>query len=102
MRVPVRVFGHDFKGRVFSEDNSTLVVSRNGALIPLSRPLINDQTVLVINRKNHKESDFRVVSRQVNDQLRVEGWGMECLNPGQDFWDLVDSWRRVDSSKSNA
>ncbi len=102
MSVPVRVFGQDITGRDFTEDNSTLVVNWNGALVPLSRPLANEQVLLVINRRNNKESDFRVVGKLLNEILRAEGWGMECLAPEQDFWDLIDPWSLGNPSLSDA
>jgi len=90
--IPVRLFGQDVLGRDFSEDTSTLVVNWNGALISLTRPVANEQVLLVVNRKNNKESEFRVVGKNANEVLNAEGWGMECLNPDQDFWDLKDPW----------
>lgn len=89
LSVPVRIFGQDVKARDFTEDTATLVINWHGALIAVPRPLVDGQTLLVINRKNNKESDFRVVGKRTNEILHVEGWGMECLSPELDFWDLA-------------
>lgn len=89
LSVAVRLFGQDVKARDFTEDTATIVINRNGALIASSRPLANEQTVLVINLANNKESDFRVVGARLSPTLLVEGWGMECLNPDLNFWDLL-------------
>ncbi len=102
MNVPVRLFGQDVNGRDFTEDTSTLVVNWDGALISMPRPLANEQLLLVINRINNKESDFRVVGKRVNEVLHAEGWGMQCLTADQDFWDLVDPWKLGGPSRSGA
>ena len=91
--IPVRLFGLDVQGRDFTEDTHTAVVNWHGALIVVPRPLADEQLLLVINRNNNKESDFRVVGKRLNEIIHVEGWGMECLNPEADFWDLADPFR---------
>lgn len=96
--VPVRVKGQDTEGHEFIEDASTLVVNWNGALITTIRPLSGGQTLVMINRENNKEAAFRVVGMRTDRMSEPEGWGLECLEPEQDIFDLGP----VDASNSDA
>jgi hypothetical protein len=91
--VPVRLMGQDIKGRDFTEDTSTLIVNWNGALIASSRPLAGEQVLVVLNRANSKESDFRIVGTRATTGSQPSQWGMECLNPHLDFWGLKSQAR---------
>ncbi len=102
LKVPVRIQGRDPKGQEFSEETSTLVVNWNGALVTTIKALNSDQTLYVINQQNGKEAEFRVVGEGASQALSTEGWGMECLNPDQDFWDLLEAAGPVDLSRYDA
>ena len=102
LKVPVRIAGRDRKGQEFIEETSTLVVNWNGALVTTIKPLNSDQTLYVINQQNGKEAEFRVVGEGTSQALSAEGLGMECLNPEQDFWDLLEAAGQVDPSRYDA
>ncbi len=86
--VPIRLMGQDIKGHDFTEDTSTLIVNWNGALVTSFRPLAGEQVLVVLNCSNSKESDFRIVGGRTRAAGEPGEWGMECLNPDLDFWDL--------------
>ena len=102
LNVPVRIKGRDPHGQEFDEETSTLVVNWNGALVTTIKPLMSDQTVYLVNQQNGKESEFRVVGGAESQVLSAEGWGMECLNPDQDFWDLLEATGPIDPSRYDA
>jgi hypothetical protein len=102
LKVPVRISARDSHGQEFVEDASTLVVNWNGALVTTIKPLDSDQTLLVVNQQNGKEAEFRVVGTGASQALEAEGWGLECLNPDQDFWDLLEAAGPIDPSRYDA
>lgn len=96
--VSIRVKGQDTEGHTFIDEASTLVVNWNGALITTIRPLSGGQTILMLNRENNKEATFRVVGMRTDKMADTGGWGVECLEPEQDIFDLGP----VDASNSDA
>jgi hypothetical protein len=102
LKVPVRITGRDPQGREFVEETSTLVVNWNGALVTTLKPLNSRQTLYVINQQNGKGAEFRVVGEGASQALSAEGWGVECLNPDQDFWDLLEAAGPIDPSRYDA
>ena len=102
LKVPVRIKGRDRKGQEFIEETSTLVVNWNGALVTTIKPLNSDETLYVINQQNGKEAEFRIVGEGESQALSAQGWGMECLNPDQDFWDLLEAGGPIDLSRYDA
>ncbi|MFB3920878.1 MAG: hypothetical protein ACE145_04105 [Terriglobia bacterium] len=102
LKVPIRINGRNPQGQEFSEETSTLVVNWNGALVTPIKPLTSDQTVYVVNQQNGKEAEFRVVGLGESQALSAEGWGIECLNPEKDFWDLLETVGPADPSRYDA
>lgn len=87
LALPIRVFGTSARGRDFVEDCVCVKVSRHGAQIRLTHSVIADENVRILNLKNNKEADFRVVGQVSNPPDKVYAdWGVEALQPDEDFW----------------
>lgn len=86
LRLPIRVFGIDFKGTDFVEDSTTVVVNLHGAKIRLARRLVPEQEVRILSGRTGQEAVFRVVSWLEESESQRVFWGVECLNPGQNIW----------------
>ncbi len=85
--LPVVISGVDASGFAFLEQSTTVVVSRHGAKIVLSRKLVPDQELNIRCLKTGRESDARVVG-----QTGVEGgrsfYGIELLDDEADLWGI--------------
>lgn len=87
LEVPIRVFGVDFQGRDFIEDSTTLVVSRHGAKIRLTRKLIPEMEIRILRQDNKREGLFRVVGQAGEPMGEFSFWGVECLEPAENIWE---------------
>ena len=87
LETPIRVIGTDVQGRDFVEDSTTLVVSRHGAKIQLTRKLFPDQEILILCQGNSREAHFRVVRQAGEPTGDFSFWGVECLEPGKNIWE---------------
>jgi hypothetical protein len=87
LELAIRVFGTDFQGRDFVEDSTTLVVSRHGAKIQLTRKLIPEQEIQILCQGNNREGLFRVVSQVGEATSEFSFWGVECLKPDENIWE---------------
>jgi hypothetical protein len=88
LELPIRFFGMDFRGRVFVEDSTTLVVSQHGAKIRLTRKLIPEMEIRILRRDNKREGLFRVVGEAGEPEGEFSFWGVECLGPADDIWEV--------------
>jgi len=87
LALPIRVFGTSARGRDFVEDCVCVKVSRYGAQIRLKHTVISDETLRILNLKNQKEADFRVVGQVTNPPgTPYADWGLEAVTPDEDFW----------------
>jgi len=87
LALPIRVFGTSARGRDFVEDCVCVKVSRHGAQIRLKHTVISDETLRILNLKNQKEADFRVVGLVTNPPgTPYADWGLEALTPDENFW----------------
>ena len=86
--IPLRVFGTDYRGKDFTEDTTTLVVSQHGAKIRLDHQLLPEQEIRLLSRPTGREALFRVVSKVGGAEGRHTFWGVECLDPGNNIWGL--------------
>jgi hypothetical protein len=85
--VSVYVYGHGPGKEPFHEEAHTLHVNENGALLLLSVPVKNGQTLLLTNRLTEKDQDCRVVYLGTRRTRTVEaGVAFPLTNP--DFWNL--------------
>jgi hypothetical protein len=87
LELPIRVFGVDFQGTDFVEDSTTLVVSRHGAKIRLTRKLIPEMEIRILFRDNKHEWLFRVVGQAGEAMGKFFFWGVECLEPAENIYD---------------
>jgi hypothetical protein len=84
----IRVIGNDANGVSFSEDTVTVSISQQGARISLTHSLLTDDVILILNKQNNIEEEFRVVGafQQVMGERRE--WGVEALNAENNIWGL--------------
>ncbi len=86
--IPVRVSGTAPGGSEFSKDATTLVVNHHGAKLRLTQQLALEQKIHVVSQLNGREAPFRVVSRASEGDGLYTLWGVECLEPGSNIWDI--------------
>ena len=91
LELPIRVFGVDFQGRDFVEDSRTLVVSRHGAKIRLTRKLIPEMEIRILCQHNKREGLFRVVGQAGQPTGKFSFWGVECLEPAENIYEIEDA-----------
>jgi len=85
--VSVYVYGHGMDKEPFHEEARTLQVNANGALLLLSAPVTEGQTLLLTHKVTEKEQDCRVVSLRTRSTSTVEaGVAFPLMNP--EFWNL--------------
>lgn len=86
--IPIRVIGFALEKNEFSEETTTLAVSREGARIKLKQKVVPKSVVRIINLESYKEADFRVVgpSRLVGSE--VAEWGVEYVELGRNIWGI--------------
>lgn len=86
--IRIRVIANDINGVSFSEDTVTVSVNQQGARISLTHPMLPDDTILILNKQNNIEEEFRVVGafQQVIGDRRE--WGVEALNPEANIWGI--------------
>jgi hypothetical protein len=85
--LPIRVSGRDNEGQPFTEETCTLVLSRHGAKILLTRPLLPNQEVTIHCHETGQQSLARVAGRIGGDE---EGYyyGVELLERQSDLWGI--------------
>ena len=88
LRIPVRVSGTDADGNSFTEDTFTLVVHRQGATVILrNSPRLGDQ-ITVTNLVTLRSCPFQVCRSLQNFPGAMREWGVECLEPNPNFWQI--------------
>jgi hypothetical protein len=88
VKIPIRVEGKDGEGKPFSETTYTLTINWYGGRITLKNPLRLRDEITITNLKTNQACPFRVVVRlDVSLGWGVE-WGVECLCPETDFWQV--------------
>jgi len=86
LRVPIRVFGTDYRGVDFTEDAITLLVNLHGAKIRLTHQLLPDSEIRLVSHPTGQDSIFRVVSKLPSSELQFTYWGVENLDPDKNLW----------------
>ena len=87
LELPIRVFGLDYQGRDFIEDSTTVVLSRHGAKIRLTRKLIPEMEIRIVFHDNTREWLFRVVGQAGEPVGKFSFWGIECLEPADNIYE---------------
>ncbi len=88
IRIPIRVNGNGADGKPFNERTSTLVINRNGARIGLKTVLRPDDRITITNLQSDLACPFRVVGQTGTSLGEGPEWGVECLQPGNNFWGI--------------
>lgn len=86
--IRIRVIGNDASGVAFAEETVTVSFNQQGARISLTHSLLPDDVILILNRDNGIEEEFRVVGvfQEVFGDRRE--WGVEALNPESQIWGI--------------
>jgi hypothetical protein len=86
--IRIRVIGNDASGVAFAEETITVSFNQQGARISLTHSLLPDDIILILNRENEMEEEFRVVGlfHEVFGDRRE--WGVEALNPESPIWGI--------------
>ena len=88
-RVPVRVCGADFLGKVFVEESLATAISPEGAHVALAHSLIPDDVITIKNLENGIEEEFRVVGPCQQIMKDLPEWGVERTCPESGIWGLT-------------
>jgi hypothetical protein len=86
LSIPIRVFGTDYRGVVFTEDTVTIVVNLHGAKIRMTHQLLPDQEILLFSHPTRQDALFRVVSKVQSADRQYTYWGIENLEPKRNIW----------------
>jgi len=86
-QVPVLLLGTDTSGRVFSEETSTLVLSRHGAGILSHNKLAPDERLTLRQVGFSPEAEARLVG-QIGQQGDAYVYGIEFTDSNINFWQI--------------
>src|ERR1700733_10303490 len=75
-------------GKSSTERTKTLIVSANGALIPLRMVVAVGQELMVRNMQTQKEIACRVVDLETSDESDIPEVGIEFVAPSPRFWSV--------------
>jgi hypothetical protein len=85
--IAILLVGSDMEGKVFSEQTSTVLLSRHGAGI-LSQYVLSAEQELILRRLDtDKEAEVRVVG-QLGTQGERYTYGVAFLDPEMDLWGI--------------
>ena len=87
MQVPVRIFGTDANGKIFSEKVTTASISNNGVRLDGVRAQLNVDEIVGLTYGNHKVH-FRVKWVGVPGTPRQGAVGLMNLTPERPMWDF--------------
>jgi hypothetical protein len=99
LEIPIRVVSYGGSAGKFSEDTRTLMVNRDGDLIPLHHHLVPDEFIRITNLTNLREADFRVVGLARQESREDAQWGVKCLETDRCLWEIdfpPSWWQRED------
>lgn len=88
LKIPVHVAGIDVHGKSFEERTFTLSISRYGACIWLRNSPRQGDPVTVTNMGTRQSCVFRLCESGTDPSGEVTGWGIECLEPHYNFWQI--------------
>ena len=89
LKIPVHVAGIDAEGNSFEEPTFTLSINRHGAFLwlrnspPRRRPHPRHQL-----GNPPKSCAFRLCESGTDPSSEVTAWGIECLEPDANFWQI--------------
>jgi len=85
LAVPILIIGTDEEGRVFSEETSTVVLSRHGAGIISKEKLMAEQELVLREVATNREAEVRVVG-EIAQQGSMHTYGVAFVDDTLDFW----------------
>jgi hypothetical protein len=85
--IGIVLLGTDTSGRVFSEDTTTVVLSRHGAGILSKHRLAPDEILTLRFRGGNAKAAIRLVGEMGHD-VRGYTYGVAFVDPHLDFWEL--------------
>jgi PilZ domain-containing protein len=85
--IPVEIFGADFTGEHFVEQCKTVIVSRHGATIIVSRKLAADLELILKRPGTKKEALVRVIG-QIGGQHEGYVYGLALLDSTVNLWNI--------------
>ena len=85
--IPVEIFGADFTGEHFVEQCRTVVVSRHGATVIVSRKLAADLELILRRPGTKKEALVRVVG-QIGGQHEGYVYGLALMDTNVNLWNI--------------
>jgi hypothetical protein len=85
--IPVEIFGADFTGEHFVEQCKTVVVSRHGATIIVSRKLAADLELILKRPGTKKEALVRVIG-QIGGQHEGYVYGLALMDTTVNLWNI--------------
>ncbi|HUK53060.1 MAG TPA: PilZ domain-containing protein [Candidatus Binatia bacterium] len=85
--IPVEVFGADFSGEHFVEQSRTVLVSRHGATVVMSRKLGPDLELILRRPGTKKEALVRVVG-QIGGQHDGYIYGLALMDQNVNLWNI--------------
>jgi PilZ domain len=88
LKFPIRVSAFGEGTGSFTEETHTVEVNRVGARIALQHRVAANDTIRIANLENLREADFRVVGPIHLDDQGIPEWGVECLEPDHNVWDI--------------
>ena len=84
-QIAIAIIGSDIEGRVFSEQTTTVLLSRHGAGIVSSYKLSAEQELVIRSEESHKEIEARIVG-QIGSQGDTYIYGIAFLDRDVNFW----------------
>ena len=83
----IEVFGEDLDGHQFVEHTRTLIISRDGATIPMVCKLAPDSELIIRNPATNEEALARVVGL-FHDAIFFQVYGIVFIDPSVSLWQL--------------
>jgi hypothetical protein len=88
LKIPLEVAGTNAEGESFTERTETLVIGRSGAFFYLQNSLRAGDQITITNLQTKQSCPFRAVNSKQDVARGVRAWGVECLEPERNFWQI--------------
>ena len=87
-QVPIVLTGSDLKGKIFSEQTHTVVLSKHGAGILSRHKLLAEQELSLRSVDSNRDADIRVVG-EIGVQGKLYAYGVAFLEEQPNFWQVT-------------
>ena len=88
VKIPVDVSGIATNGEAFIERTFTLAIAPNGAYISLRNSPRPREPITITNIGTRQARAFRICDSDVDPASGVVAWGVECVEPAPNFWQI--------------